>query len=112
MPIRSLSQPLNILKIASALSDSPPIRPMIVVAAPSTLDKKRGIRVKIISLETSVRKLTIPKKNTLGLSPQILLPLVSVFNGLINYFSSITSVTSSLIFLLDCSSTSLPSAVA
>jgi len=38
----------------------------MVVAAPKTLDKKRGTRVKIISLETSVRKLTTPRKNTLG----------------------------------------------
>jgi hypothetical protein len=39
----------------------------MAVPAPRTLDRKRGIRVKTISLETSVRKLTTPKKNTLGL---------------------------------------------
>jgi hypothetical protein len=50
----------------------------MVVVAPSTLDKKRGTRVKIISPETSVRKLTIPRKNTLGLSPKILPRLKSL----------------------------------
>jgi len=42
-----------------------------VVVTPNTLNRNKGRRVKIISLLTSVRKLTNPRKNTLGLSPKI-----------------------------------------
>ena len=63
----------DILETASVLSDNPPIRPITVVVAPSTFDKKRGRRVKIISLDTSVRKLTIPRKKMFGLRPKIFL---------------------------------------
>ena len=72
LPILSLSHPLNIRKMASALSESPPTNPTTVVAAPSTLVRKRGTSVKIISLETSVSRLTTPRKKTLALSPKIL----------------------------------------
>jgi len=68
--MRSLTQPLKILRMASALSDKPPTKPITVVAAPSTLDRKRGMRVNIISLLMSVSRLTNPRKKTLGLSPK------------------------------------------
>ena len=80
LPILSLNQPLNILRIASAPSDSPPTRPTRVAPAPSTLHRKRGTSVKIISLLMSVSRLTIPRKNTLGFNPQILLSPRLVFN--------------------------------
>jgi hypothetical protein len=46
---------------------------MMLVLAPSTFFRKRGTRVKIISLLTSVSRLTIPRKKTLGLMPKIFL---------------------------------------
>jgi hypothetical protein len=54
------------------LSDSPPIRPIARNGALSTLDKKSGTRVKIISLLTSVSRLTMPRKKTLGFRLKIL----------------------------------------
>ena len=65
-----LSQPLGILRRVAALSPSPSIRPMTMVAVPNTLARKRGRRVKISSLLTSVRKLTNPRKKILGCRPR------------------------------------------
>jgi len=45
---------------------------MIVVVAPSTLVRNNGTRVNINALETSVSRLTIPRKNTFKLSPIVL----------------------------------------
>ena len=56
-----------------------------------TLDKKRGTMARIISLLTSVRKLTIPKKNTLGLRPKIL-PLFIGWLLVIDGFIGIHSI--------------------
>ena len=67
----SLNQPLNTLSSDAVLSATPEINPIMTVLAPSTFARKSGMRVKINSLEMSVRKLTHPRKKTFGLRPRI-----------------------------------------
>ena len=61
LPSLSLNQPLRILSKEAVLSATPSIKPMMTELAPSTLARKRGIKVKISSEEMSVRKLTRPR---------------------------------------------------
>lgn len=53
------------------LPAAPSISPMVVVGVWRTFDRNREKMGKIISLLISLKKLTRPRKNTLGLRPKI-----------------------------------------
>jgi hypothetical protein len=61
---RSDIHPENILRKLAVLSARPSIKPTTPVRTPSTLARKRGRRFRIISDETSCRKLVAPVTHT------------------------------------------------